>query len=124
MRRVKEARRAGLSSSSIALSSIESDCSVEMLLRRPPKKGEICVGDVPDRPRVEMDTRRRCWSCAAAVEIGPGKGAVGWPVLFDRPKMELNVWVVKEPRRFCVAEGGVFSVLDMVMTERDSIADV
>jgi hypothetical protein len=59
--------------------------------------------------------RRRCWSCAAAVEIGPGNGPVGPPVLLDRPKMELKVWVVKEPRRFWGPVGGVFSLLaDMV----------
>lgn len=123
MRRVKDAfegRRAGPaepagpSSSSIALSSSESERS-ETLPRRPPKeKGVACVGDVPDKPSVEIDKRRR-WSWAAAVEIGPGKGAVGPPVLLDRPKMELKVWVVKEPRRFWVAEGGVFSLLDMAV---------
>jgi len=32
--------------------------------------------------------------------MGPGNGAVGAPaVLLDRVKMELNVCVVKEPRR-------------------------
>ena len=52
--------RAGPSSSSIAFSSIESEPAVEILLRRAPI-GSCCVGDVPDRPRVEMDMRRR-WS--------------------------------------------------------------
>lgn len=52
--------RAGPSSSSIAFSSMESDPAVEMLDRRPPKgKGEIWEGEVPDRPRVEIDIRRR-----------------------------------------------------------------
>jgi hypothetical protein len=51
------------------------------------------------------------------VVIGPGKGAVGAPdVLFDRPKMLLKVWVVKEPRRARGEESGeVFSLLDMLM---------
>lgn len=86
--------RAGPSSSSIALSSIESERSVETLPRRGPNvKGVVCVGDEPDKPSVEIDIRRR-WSCAAAVVIGPveGNGAVGPPdVLFDLPKMLLKV---------------------------------
>jgi hypothetical protein len=58
---------------------------------------------------VEIDTRRRCWSWAAAVEMGP-------EVLLDRPKIELKVWVVKEPRRFWLPPLGVFSLLeDMVV---------
>jgi len=111
------ALRPGLSSSSMAFSSIESERSVETLPRRPPNvKGAACVGEVPDKPSVEMDIRRR-WSWAAAVVIGPGKGAVGAPdVLFDRPKMLLKVWVVKEPRRGRGEESGeVFSLLDMLM---------
>ena len=60
------------------------------------------MGDEPDKPSVEIDIRRR-WSCAAAVAIGP----LGPPdVLFDRPKMLLKVWVVKEPRRALVAASG------------------
>ncbi len=105
--------RAGPSSSSIAFSSKESEPAVDMLPRRPPKvKGVDWVGDVPDKPRVEIDMRRR-WSWAAAVVIGPGKGAVGAPdVLLDRPKMLLKVWVVKEPRRgFADSFGGVVSLL-------------
>lgn len=90
----------GESSSSIALSSIESERSVETLPRRPVKpNGADCVGDVPDRPSVEIDIRR-LWSCVAAVVIGRGKGAVGAPeVLLERPNILLNVCVVKEPRR-------------------------
>lgn len=73
------------------------------------------MGEVPDRPSVEMDIRRR-WSCAAAVVIGPGNGADGPPVvLFERPKMELKAWVVTEPRRFWLeAPVGELSLLDMV----------
>lgn len=48
------------------------------------------MGEAPDRPRVEIDIRRRL-SCA-----GPGKAL---EVLLERPKMLLKVWVVKEPRR-------------------------
>lgn len=54
--------RPGPSSSSMALSSIESERSVETLPRRPPNAKEaVCVGDVPDNPRVEIDILRR-WS--------------------------------------------------------------
>lgn len=54
------ALRPGLSSSSIALSSIESDRSVETLPRRPPNvKGVDWVGEVPEWPSVEIDIRRR-----------------------------------------------------------------
>jgi hypothetical protein len=105
--------RAGPSSSSIAFSSKESEPAVETLPRRPPNvKGVDWVGDVPDKPRVEIDMRRR-WSCAAAVVIGPGKGAVGAPdELLDRPKMLLKVWVVNEPRRgFADSLGGLLSLL-------------
>ena len=103
--------RAGPSSSSMALSSTESERS-ETLARRPKGKGEAWVGEVPDRPRVEIETRR--WFCAAAVEIGPGNGPVGPPVLLDRPKMELKVWVVKEPRRFWGVLGAFSSLPDIV----------
>ncbi len=109
--------RAGPSSSSIAFSSKESEPAVDTLPRRPPKvKGVDWVGEVPDKPSVEIDMRRR-WSCAAAVVIGPGKGAVGPPdVLLDRPKMLLKVWVVKEPRRGLAGSlGGLLSLgLDIV----------
>jgi hypothetical protein len=92
--------REGPSSSSIAFSSMKSEPAVETLPRRPPNvNGVDCVGEVPDRPIVAIDMRRR-WSCAAAVVMGPGNGAVGAPeVLFDRPNMLLKVWEVKEPRR-------------------------
>jgi len=49
--------------------------------------------------------------------IGPGKGAVGVPTEpFDRAKMELKVWVVKEPRRArpVVSDVLLFSLLDML----------
>lgn len=91
---------------------------METLPRRPPNENGVdWVGDVPDKPRVEMDMRRR-WSCAAAVVMGPGKGAVGAPVvLLDRPKMLLNVWEVKEPRRGLagVSLGGLLSVLEDIV---------
>jgi hypothetical protein len=110
-------RAAGPSSSSIALSSKDSEPAVETLPRRAPNvKGVDWVGDVPDKPRVEIDMRRR-WSWTAAVVIGPGKGAVGAPdVLLDRPKMLVKVWVVKEPRRgFGDSFGELFSVLADMM---------
>ena len=86
--------RARPSSSSIALSSMESERSVETLpLRGPKVKGVFWVGEDPDKPSVEIDMRRR-WSCAAAVvtEPVPGNGAVGPPdVLLERLKMLLKV---------------------------------
>jgi len=53
------------------------------------------------------------------VVIGPGNGAVGAPaVLLDRAKMELNVWVVKEPRRARPEDSAdseeLFSLLDIL----------
>lgn len=54
--------------------------------------------------------------------IGPGNGAVGAPaVLLDRAKMELNVWVVKEPRRARPEDSAdseeLFSLLDILKEE-------
>jgi len=112
--------RPGPSSSSIAFSSMESEPAVETLPRRAPKgNGVVWVGEVPDKPSVEMDMRRR-WSCAAALVIGPGNGAVGPPeVLLDRPKILVKVWVVKEPRRLRVATsfGGVVLPLEDIVEE-------
>jgi hypothetical protein len=49
----------GPSSSSIALSSIDSEPAVDTLDRRLGNgNGDGCEGDVPDRPRVEIDMRR------------------------------------------------------------------
>ena len=49
----------GPSSSSMALSSIESELElVDMLPRRMPK-GTVVLGEVPDKPRVVMERRRR-----------------------------------------------------------------
>jgi hypothetical protein len=67
------------SSSSMALSSIESELLVDMLALRMPKGVAPAVGEDPDRPRVEMDKRRR-WSFIAAVVTGPGKTPVPVPV--------------------------------------------
>lgn len=47
----------GMSSSSIALSSMESELLVDMLPRRMLKLGGL-VGDVPERPIVVTDNRR------------------------------------------------------------------
>lgn len=63
------------SSSSTAFSSIESEL-VDRLARR--MNEAEAVGDVPDKPRVVMERRRRCCSVMAAVERGPGKGATGF----------------------------------------------
>lgn len=101
---------------------MESDPAVDTLPRRAPNGNGLCwVGEVPDRPSVEMDMRRR-WSCAAAVVMGPGNGAVGPPeVLLDRPKMLLKVWLVNEPRRLWVAAslgGVVLPLADMLKVVR------
>jgi hypothetical protein len=67
MRRVKGVVGAvllldAMSSSSMALSSIESEFEfVDMLLRRRPNDGGW-FGAEPDRPRVVTDRRRLCWS--------------------------------------------------------------
>lgn len=73
MRRVKGVVGAvrARSSSSTALSSIESEL-VDMLARR--MKEVDAEGEVPDRPRVVMESLRR-WSFRAAVARGPGKTA-------------------------------------------------
>ena len=97
MRRVKGVvglLRPEASSSSIAFSSMESELAVETLPRRAvavKPKGDTWLGEVPDRPSVEIDMRRR-WSLAAAFVMGPGNGVVGPPdVLLDRAKMLLKV---------------------------------
>ena len=58
------------SSSSMALSSMESEL-VDMLPRRMPK-GTPLLGEVPERPRVVMERRRR--SLAAGLGGATGKG--------------------------------------------------
>lgn len=65
-----------MSSSSTALSSIESEF-VERLARRINEAEAEALGDVPDRPRVVIESLRRC-SFMAAVVSGPGKGATGF----------------------------------------------
>ena len=68
--------------------------------------GELWVGDVPDNPSVEIDMRLR-WSCAAALVIGPGNGAVGAPVvLLDLPNRLVKVWEVIELRRGLLPSAG------------------
>lgn len=62
------------SSSSIALSSIDSEPLVDKLPRRSPKGVAMVVGDVPERPIVETDNLRR-WSFMA-VAMGPGSAGV------------------------------------------------
>jgi len=116
MRRTKGvvgALRAGASSSSMALSSMASEFAVETLPRLTKGKAAPWVGDVPDKPSVEMDIRRR-WSCAA-LAIGLGNGDVGLPeVLFDRPKMLLKVCVVNEPRRALPSLASLSLLLDIL----------
>lgn len=64
-----------ISSSSIALSSIVSELLVDRLPRRMLLNCEELVGDVPDRPSVVMERRRR-WSFMAEEAIEPGKTGV------------------------------------------------
>lgn len=65
--------RDGPSSSSIALSSIESDPAVEMLALLPAGKNDVdCVGEVPERPSVVVDNLLP----PLEVLIGVGKGPV------------------------------------------------
>ncbi len=74
------------------------------------------MGEVPDKPSVETDMRRR-WSWTAATAMGPTNGVAGLPVtLLERPKMLLKVCVVNEPRRAPGAEeeGEELSLFDMV----------
>jgi hypothetical protein len=66
------------SSSSIAFSSIESEF-VEMLLRRRVKGVVTLLGDVPESPMVEMDSRRR-WSLIGNAVAG----VVVEPLLWNR----------------------------------------
>jgi len=54
------------------------------------------LGDVPDRPRVVMDSLRRC-SFIAAVESGPGKGVTGFCELL-RNRL-VRAAEVTDPRR-------------------------
>lgn len=93
-------------SSSMTLSSIAVPLvpALETLprLEASAVKGEVWVGEVPDRPSVEMDTRRRLCTLAAAVAIGLGKAAVPAVALVgERLNRPVKVWPgVKEPRRF------------------------
>lgn len=100
IRRVKGvvgAVREVVSSSSIAFSSIESELLVEMLpLRR--VKGAAVAGDDPERPRVEMESRRR-WSFIAAVVTAPGKTVVPAVVELLLWKRFVKAADVTEPRR-------------------------
>ncbi len=85
------------SSSSMAFSSMESELLVEMLpLRRP--KDAAAVGEVPDRPSVEMERRRR-WSFMAADVMGPAKTGFTADVELLRGKRFANVADVTELRR-------------------------
>lgn len=88
------------SSSSMALSSIESELLelVDMLPRRMPR-AEAPLLEAPDRPKVVTERRRRCWSFRPLLDW-PAKGGplelVGGPrwKRFERAAwvMELRRW--------------------------------
>jgi predicted secreted protein len=91
-----------LSSRPLALAEL-----LPLSLRGRDPKGDVWLGD-PDRPRVEMDMRRRwlAWALAAAAAMGPWKVADD-ELLGDRPKMPANVWPGANDARRCVGDGGV-----------------
>ena len=81
------------SSMTLSSSAVEPEPALEALSRRAGAvpKGEVCVGDDPERPRVVMDMRRRFWALTAAVAMDPGKGGVPLLAPGDRPKMPESV---------------------------------
>jgi hypothetical protein len=85
----------GLSSSSMAFSSIESEF-VDRLARR--RSAEVVVGEVPERPSVVTDSLRR-GSLMAAVARGVGNGAAGGCETELVRKRLVKALVVMEPRR-------------------------
>lgn len=95
----------GPSSSSIAFSSTESELLVDKLARRRPN-GVWVVGDEPDNPKVEIESRLR-WSVIAAVVIALGKTAVPVDVELLLWKRLVRAAEVTEPRRGrCISAGG------------------
>lgn len=113
------------SSSSMAFSSMESEL-VEMLPRRMPAETGMVVGEVPERPSVEMERRRR-WSFMAAVVMGPGKTLVPCEVELLLWKRLVKAAEVTEARRArgmsaCGGESFWVSLLDIV-TKRVPLLD-
>jgi hypothetical protein len=88
------------SSSSIALSSIESELFelVDILPRRMPS-AEAPLAEAPDRPRVVTESRRRCWSVRPVLDW-PEKGGPLEPVGGPRWKRFDRAACVMEPRRW------------------------
>jgi hypothetical protein len=114
------------SSSSMAFSSTESELElVDTLPRRRENAGPPAVGEVPDRPTVDTERRRR-WSFMAAVVMGPGKvfGPCANELL--RWKRLVKAAEVTEPRRFMPGEVEVLFELsfDIVMHSRPTVGDV
>ncbi len=114
---------AGASPSSTALSSNMAELvpALETLSRREAAaavKGDVCVGEHPDRPSVEMDTRRLLCALAAAAVMGPGKADVPATGLAGvRAKMLVKAWPGENDARLSrawpvVPDGGLLS-LDM-----------
>ena len=94
MRRVKgvvgAVRDEAGSSSSIAFSSIESEL-VEMLPRRRVKGVATLLGDVPESPMVDMDSRRR-WSLMGKAVAGAAVDPFLWNRLVSGLLTELRRW--------------------------------
>jgi hypothetical protein len=119
MRRMKgvtgAVRLPALSSSSMALSSIESEF-VDMLARR--RRAEAVVGEVPDRPTVVTDSLRRGSLIVDAK--GVGKLAAGGCAIELARKRLVKALEVTDPRRCCRAislgllgfESEIFDMLD------------
>jgi len=89
-------------------------------------EAEAPLGDVPDRPRVVMESLRRC-SFIAAVESEPGKGATGFCELLR--KRLVKAAEVTDPRRCdrAISLGEVEVVLELpaplVLSEDDMMGE-
>ena len=106
------------SSSSTAFSSMDSEFVVEILPRRRPN-GELAdCGEVPERPKVVTERRRR-WSRAAAAAAESLAGTLPVEVELLRWKRFDNAAEVTEPRRPAAPLGGELfePSLDMINEE-------
>lgn len=106
------------SSSSMALSSINSELLVEILPLRIPNVAFPELGDVPDSPTVVTDSRRR-WSLAAANVTDSRLLPLPAEVELLRWKRLENVAEVIEPRRSL--EGPLVLSFDMLILVNDLV---
>lgn len=104
-----------VSSSSTAFSSIESEVVVDTLPRRSPNWDVVDGGELPESPKVVIDSRRR-WSRAAAAAAE----SLTWPLPAEvellRWKRLENATEVTDPRRLALPFGWELLVpsLDMM----------